>query len=302
MADKIRWEAAKVAGAYAVFGALWILFSDRVLLWLVKDPVRLTELQTYKGWFYVAVTALFLYAWVGRSLKHLRRSETQAGERRRLEALGRLAVGIAHDFNRVLNDQSAALELLELELGPAHPAAIRLKALRTAGQRGRALTHRLRHYLAGRSLQPVALDAATVLRGAEGLLRGLLQPGQRLELDVAPSPTLVDPRALDQVLMNLVKNAAEASPADGLVRVVCRPLPDGTELRVEDSGPGIELERLSRIFEPFYSTKGHHGLGLGLATVKSVVEELKGRVEVTAHPGGGSVFRVTLPAPSGSTV
>jgi signal transduction histidine kinase/CheY-like chemotaxis protein len=231
----------------------------------------------------------------------------------RLEAVGRLAGGVAHDINNMLAVILGEAELLKAELPPDHPGHQAAVEIERAGARSRDITRQLLAFSRKQvaSPRPVALGAH--LAAARSTLDRLVGPERRLAVEVAQDawPARIDPAQLDQVLMNLLVNARDATPAGGLIRIevgnasldeaACRAhagaLPgDYVRLRVVDEGVGMDAATLAQVFEPFFTTKGaHQGTGLGLATVYGIAAQSGGFVTARSAPGQGATFEVHLP-------
>ncbi len=219
----------------------------------------------------------------------------------RVETLGHLAGGIAHDLNNVLGPLMMSLELLELRLGD-DPAARRLvEQLERATQRGAGLVHQLLAYIRGAQGKQAAIAVAPLVDEVGSLLRSTLPPTIRLALEVEDGLGAVrgDPTQLHQVVMNLAVNARDAMPNGGTLRIAAgaHAAEGGPAVRisVSDTGPGIPPEMLREVFEPFFTTKAE-GTGLGLTTVMDIVREHGGTVTVESAGGAGARFDVLLPA------
>lgn len=223
---------------------------------------------------------------------------------RRLEAVGRLAGGVAHDYNNYLMVIMTNLALLE-NRAPAGELA----DIAEAADRASKLTERLLAFARRQPAAPTRLDVAAVLRSMEGLLRQLCRDRVVLEIDGAGdvAPVLVDESELEQVLVNLVANARDAMPDGGTVHLRCGLVtidadadepPRGrcVSLTVRDTGTGMTPEVMQNVFEPFFSTKGERGTGLGLATVHRIVTESEGRITVESAPGAGTTVTILWPA------
>jgi two-component system cell cycle sensor histidine kinase/response regulator CckA len=235
-------------------------------------------------------------------------SERRALEERvrhsqKMEAVGTLAGGVAHDFNNYLLILSGHVELLEAFQRFDGPAKASLDAIKHACERCGVLTQQLLTLSRKRRSQPRRLDAAELVRSMEPALRSLLGATitLRLELERGLAPVLADPSQLDQILMNLVINARDAMEEGGTLTLRLEALPAEQErsewvrLTVRDTGCGIPEELQSRIFEPFFTTKPlGKGTGLGLAIVYGLAQEAGGSIEVESAPGRGSAFHVYL--------
>jgi two-component system, cell cycle sensor histidine kinase and response regulator CckA len=219
----------------------------------------------------------------------------------RMNVVATVGAGLAHDFNNLLTVVTSAAEVARLDANAGRsPVAEDLGAIRDAGQRAAELSTRLMMLARGQHGTAARLDLGTQVRELERLLRALAPPPIRLDVAIGPGPLAVwaDPLEIQQILVNLVANARDAMPAGGELHVA-----SGTEagrsgswLRVSDTGVGMAPEVASRVFEPFFSTKGPgKGTGLGLASVKSIVDALGGRIELETALGRGTTFLIHLP-------
>ncbi len=239
--------------------------------------------------------------------------ESQLQQSQRLEALGQLAGGIAHDFNNLLTSIQGSSELLQSRLGQGDRSLRALQRIEQAASRGAALTQQLLAFSRRQVTQPEPMDLNHAVSEISELTGRLIGDDVELVLDFDPSlPQIVaDPAQLDQVVMNLVVNAGDAMPAGGTLRVSTRTeLVDGQRaasleiapgravvLEVADTGSGMSPQVLSRIFEPFYTTKEvGRGTGLGLSTVYGIVKQNGWGVEVESSQGDGTTFRVWIPS------
>jgi PAS domain S-box-containing protein len=250
---------------------------------------------------------------IARDITGRRALEERLRQAQKMEAVGRLAGGVAHDFNNLLTVINGCGELLQRELPPDGSAAVLLRELRRAGERAAGLTRQLLAFSRKQVLHPVPLGLNDVVREMADLLRRLT--GEDVALDVKLGPALgcvrVDPGQIEQVLLNLVVNARDATPPGGKVTVATAdaevdeaaalPHPDARPgpyvvLSVGDTGCGMDEATRARIFEPFFTTKGPgKGTGLGLAVVHGIVQQSGGFIDVQSAEGRGSTFRVHLP-------
>ncbi len=243
---------------------------------------------------------------VFRDVTEERRREEERSRAQHLESLGILAGGIAHDFNNLLMGISANLEAARRGLPVSHPAYGQLARAEAACFRATQLTRQLLTFAKGGEPSRCRFSLADHLdEWASFPLRG---SNVKLELEVPEGlwPLDADPGQIEQVVTNLVLNARQAMPGGGTARITARNHEVGpghptlapgryVMLEVRDSGHGIPEEHLSRIFDPYFSTK-QTGSGLGLATVHSIVRRHGGTVQVESALGTGSTFRVFLPA------
>jgi PAS domain S-box-containing protein len=244
--------------------------------------------------------------------------EEQLRQAQKMEAIGRLAGGVAHDFNNVLTAILGSADLLSMQLDPQDPKWEEADAIRRAAERGAALTRRLLSFSRPRPAAESVTDLVTVVNGMEPMLRRLIL--DKITITVTAKDTAIPVRAddaqLNQVLMNLVINARDAMPAGGSATIAL----DVAELRdpvapklgvmsgrygtlsVRDTGEGIAPGVLPHLFEPFFTTKSaDQGTGLGLSIVYSIVKSLGGAIEVHSEVGHGATFTVYLPLASDSS-
>src|SRR2546426_3072213 len=242
-----------------------------------------------------------------------RRLEQQLQEAQKLEAVGKLAGGVAHDFNNVLTAILGSAELLLLDSPPGAPTREELDIIRGAATRAQDLIRQLLAFSARQVLQPVVLDLNHLVKNVGKMLRRLIGEDIKLVSDLAPELAAVraDPGQIEQVLVNLAVNARDAMPDGGRLAIksfnaevsegdVSAPnhVPPGryAVLEVSDTGSGMSTETQARIFEPFFTTKAQgKGTGLGLATVYGIVRQSDGHISVESAPGAGATFRVYLP-------
>ena len=232
------------------------------------------------------------------------RANEEQRQAEKMEAIGRLAGGIAHDFNNMLTGILSYSDLILQDLRPADPLRADVEQIRDAGQRAAGLTRQLLAFSRRQLLQPKVLSLNSSVRQLEPMLDRLAGQAVSLEtqLDPALGMALVDPGALEQVLVNLVTNAREAMPQGGQIRIVTANsggsggAPEYVSLWVSDTGSGMDPTVLSHIFEPFFSTKrGGSGTGLGLSTVYGIVEQSGGKITVESTLGEGSTFGIHFP-------
>jgi two-component system cell cycle sensor histidine kinase/response regulator CckA len=241
-----------------------------------------------------------------------RKLEDRLVQSQKMEAVGRLAGGVSHDFNNLLTVITTAAQLLRRRLGERPEVRDILDAAERAGR----LTQQLLTFSRRQLLRPATLDLGQVVEGMLGMLDRMI--GEDLELEAALggelSPVRADPTQVEQVIMNLVVNARDAMPRGGRVRLELDDVELGDELaaavgivagryvrlRVSDTGVGIDERTRPHLFEPFFSTKGPGaGSGLGLATVYGIVTQLGGGISVESAPNEGATFDVFFPAEVG---
>jgi PAS domain S-box-containing protein len=213
----------------------------------------------------------------------------------RLADVGQLAAGAAHDFNNFLQIIHAATWELDAEPQLRQAAIANIQqALGSAEEMTRAMLH----FGSGQTSPAAPVDLSSLLRSMQGPIAHALGRKHRLELSLPDAPSLIvwgSATRLQQALLNLAINARDAMPRGGAIELAATV--DGGEvvLSVHDSGTGMPESVQSRLFTPFFTTKGARGTGLGLRVVRSAVEEHKGRVSVESEPGVGTTFRLRLP-------
>jgi signal transduction histidine kinase/CheY-like chemotaxis protein len=232
---------------------------------------------------------------------------------RKMEALGRLAGGVAHGFNNLLSVIVGYTEILMERVGPGDAALEPLQQIRFAAERAATLTRQLATFGRGRLDQEVSLGLDRAVEALLPTMQRLLT--DRVTLTFAPGAggawIQVDPDQFERALLNIVANARDALHDGGTVKVATRALiladgesstlgllPPGryVEVAVTDSGAGMDDEVRSRLFEPFFTTRHAEGRkGLGLATVYGVVRQASGHIEVDSRPGAGTTVRLYLP-------
>jgi len=271
-------------------------------------------------WERVEIDALRIAAVAFGAAVQREEREAALQQMQRVEALGRMAGGVAHDFNNVLTVASGATEMLAGELGGRGvldtSSQELIEALQQALAQGAGLTRRLLQFSRQRQGQPRDVEVFEALRAATPLLRQILGHEIALELRASPgTPTIhIDPVDLEQTILNLVVNARDAMPSDGKLSLEVDHFetaedhvgPDGVppgrwvRICVRDTGCGMSAEVSERIFEPFFTTKASdRGTGLGLSTVFAIVHGQGGRIAVSTSPGKGSEFRLYFPTTSG---
>jgi signal transduction histidine kinase len=243
--------------------------------------------------------------------KERARLETRLQQARRMETVGALASGISHNFNNILGGILGHAEMAEERLSTDNPSAHNLEAIRRGAEQARDLVHQILAFGGRRDTRRRPVSTKTLVADAASLLHASLPSRIELAMRVTPQAAFVsgEPVQLQQVILNLCNNAAQAMDAAGRVEVDtevheiarARSLTHG-ELQsgryvciaVGDTGRGMDEATLERIFEPFFTTRSA-GNGLGLATVREIVREHGGAINVWSTPGAGSRFEVWLP-------
>ncbi len=245
--------------------------------------------------------------------RHRQGLEKQIHQLQRFEAIGRLAGGVAHDFNNVIGVIMGYSEMLRDKLNSDPKLSALVTAVLKAAERGGTLTRQLLAFSRQQVLEPRVINIQEHMNSIEDLLRRVL--GEDIRLTVSPGGNPVrlraDPAQLEQVIMNLVVNARDAMPSGGSLSIAisdthldaeyCKQNPDTRPgsyvcIAVTDTGCGMSREVVSRLFEPFFTTKeSGKGTGLGLATVYGIVKQSAGHITVYSEVGHGTTFKVYLP-------
>ena len=240
--------------------------------------------------------------------------ERQLRQAQKMEAIGQLAAGVAHDFNNILTVIQGHAGLMQHVLDPASPQRKPLEQISNASNRAAALIRQLLMFSRKQVMQFRYLDLNDTLRNATKMLERLV--GEHVQIDFRPHdalPTIhADSSMMEQIVMNLAVNARDAMPDGGRVTITTSlemihraATPMDPEARAgefvcltfRDSGTGMDTQILSRIFEPFFTTKPvGKGTGLGLSTVFGIVRQHQGWLEVESQPNQGTTFRVYVPA------
>jgi two-component system cell cycle sensor histidine kinase/response regulator CckA len=246
---------------------------------------------------------------VATDVTHHVRLEARLREAQRLEAVGQLAGGVAHDFNNLIAVIANYAAFVRKDLEPGSRAASDVEQIIAAGRRASELTRRLLLFSRRQGGNPEVLSVRRVVESLELLLHRTLGDDVRLTVDCAEDLWEVeaDRGQLEQMLMALAMNAREAMPDGGDLRIAAEnaalrqadnPSPRAIRLTVTDTGRGMAREVAAHAFEPFFTTKAvsGHGVGLGLATVYGIVTKARGQIELESEPGRGTTVTVLLPA------
>ncbi|QJA06506.1 PAS domain-containing protein [Thermosulfurimonas marina] len=226
-------------------------------------------------------------------LKNLERKLLQA---QKMETLGRLTAGLAHDFNNILMGIQGFITLAQMKLGERHPVNSYLRKAYKSSERAAEIVRKLLTFVKKYPQESYPIDLVRFFRESEELLRLTAGEGVRLKLEAPEEPlhVLASEDDLTQILLNLVTNAREAMPQGGELWIGLRKDGQRALLEIEDTGVGIPSENLPHIFDPFFTTK-ELGSGLGLSVVYGLVKALGGEIEVQSTPGKGTLFRIAFP-------
>jgi two-component system cell cycle sensor histidine kinase/response regulator CckA len=255
-----------------------------------------------------------LFSMIARDISRERQLEESVREAQKMEAVGRLAAGVAHDFNNILSAILSFAYVAADELAESGKALHELHEIIAAGKRAAALTGQLLAFGRKQVLRPRVVDVDEALERLLPMLKRLVGEHILVALSLGPGPlrVKVDPTHLEQVLMNLVINARDAMRNGGRLSIDCSflpvadapsssrlklPLGSYVAIAVSDTGSGMDSDTQAHVFEPFFTTKpAGQGTGLGLATVFGIMKQSGGSVHVESTPGRGSAFTVFFPS------
>jgi len=249
-----------------------------------------------------------------------KRAQLQLAEVQRLEAVARLAGGVAHDFNNMLTVIIAGVQLAQAQLPETHPAREDLEEAMSAAQRSALITRQLLAFGRKQATTRVAVNLSHYIDGMLSVLKRLVGEDVELVSELADrlESVEIDSAQIEQILLNLVANARDAMPGGGRITVqtanvvldseyerLHNGVPPGRYvlMSVTDTGSGIPASAMPHIFEPFFTTKAlHRGTGLGLSTVYGIVKHNGGHIWVYSEVGHGTTFKVYLPMVEGTAV
>ncbi|MCF8146020.1 MAG: PAS domain S-box protein [Deltaproteobacteria bacterium] len=306
-----------------------------------QEPVdphrsRTIEVEVYHkdgGTVWIEVTGLFIRDDSGKPVEILlsareiterkraeeekAKLESQLIQVQKMETVGRLAGGVAHDFNNMLGVILGYADLAKRSLAKAHPVLRNLVQIEKAATRSRDITAQLLAFSRKQIINPRVIDLNELVAHTQKLLIRLI--GEHIELSVLPGEDLwtikFDPSQIEQILINLAVNSRDAMPGGGKLvietkniiledsycktHIGCTPGPH-VRLSVSDNGEGMDKEMLQHIFEPFFTTKEvGQGTGLGLATVYGIIKQNNCSINVYSEPGYGTTFNIYVPRASG---
>jgi two-component system, cell cycle sensor histidine kinase and response regulator CckA len=248
-----------------------------------------------------------------RDITERRALEEQLRQSQKLEAIGRLAGGVAHDFNNILMSIMGSADLLLMELGSDDPARGEAAEIKQSIERGAGVTRQLLAFGRRQATRTRLFALGEVVAGMETMLRRLMGPEIEFDVSCGAEPIMVmaDSGQFEQVVMNLVINARDAMPRGGRLTVridtldldeaVAVKLTEGrvgryARLSVSDTGSGMSEQTRAKLFEPFFTTKEQgKGTGLGLSIVYGIVKQSGGYISVASELGRGATFQIYLP-------
>ncbi len=254
---------------------------------------------------------------ITKSEQERKKLQEQLAQAQKMESVGRLAGGVAHDYNNMLSVILGYTELALIKNGAAGPLRSELQEILKAANQSAEITRQLLAFARKQTISPKVLDLNQIVESMFKMFHRLI--GEDIHIGWFPAPKLwpvkIDPTQVEQVLANLCVNARDAISGVGQVTIetrnvavdeaYCADHADASPgefvlLRVSDDGCGMDKETLDRIFEPFFTTKDmDHGTGLGLATVYGIVKQNNGFIDVRSQPGKGTTFGIHFPRHGG---
>ncbi|MCL4234813.1 MAG: response regulator, partial [Deltaproteobacteria bacterium] len=312
-----NWDARLEPGAFRAVGVIPLVHEDRVVGCLTVISFSRDEFAPRRREALVGAAsqiAQTIVRW--RAEKERMRLEEQLRAAAKMEAIGRLAGGVAHDFNNILTSIRGYAELLLRSVREEDPMAEDLQEITKAADRAASLTQQLLAFSRKQIIEPRVIDLNDVIENSARMLKRMI--GEDVDLIWVPdahlTPVRVDPVQMEQVLINLAVNARDAMPDGGRLTIATANAAVDRDyasrnadaspgmyvmMSVRDTGHGMSDEVRERIFEPFFTTKEQgKGTGLGLATVYGIARQNGGFITVDSQPGAGSDFRFYLPAAS----
>jgi signal transduction histidine kinase len=311
LGDVLTNLPAAVALAIAVVRHIAGVFADPVTIVCGMSLVALLLARQFLAVHDVRMLSRTLEARVIERTRALEESQRALITAQRMEAIGRLAGGVAHDFNNVLAAIGGHVDLLRGTLDHAHTAHEDVAAIRDAVHSGSDLARRLLSFAKPVASSPRLVSGGEAVVRAGQLARGLARGRVSVEtrIDENAGDVFIDPVLLDQVLTNLATNGIDAMASKGVLTLEATSIdlstPNGARgpreghyvhFAVSDTGSGMDEATMCRIFEPFFTTKGDgRGTGLGLPTAYAIVTQAGGSISVRSHVGEGTRFDVLLP-------
>jgi len=316
-AEEMAGELVDLLGAQRAVCAPLVV-EDRVIGVLSVLAPDLTESDTSAlGAFGHQIAAAWhtvhLLEELRESVRHLTATQTQLLQAQKLESIGRLAGGIAHDFSNLLTVMQGHAQLALRRVRKAHPAYKHLTEIQTAADRAARMTGQLLAFGRREILQKESLNLNDLISGFSSMLADTLGEHIELRLDLASGLPLtqIDGGALERVLMNLVMNARDAMPEEGVLQIATDTVemegdhpslhPEASpghyvRVTVTDTGVGMDDATMEHLFEPFFSTKEPgSGTGLGLAMAYGIVKQHDGWIDVQSAPGAGTAVSIHIP-------
>ncbi len=269
------------------------------------EDITLTPVRNPQG-------KILQYIGVSRDITLQVKMEEALQQQQKLESMGRLAGGIAHDFNNLLTPILGYLELLMDDSSLSQTARENLMTVRKAAEGAQSLTRELLTFSRKQKVELKPMDLKVLLVDFKEMLERTIRENIQISLKTGDTPLLIqgDDTQIKRVILNLALNAQDAMPQGGTLSIETRPVEldhqwcettPGSKpgqyilLSIADTGSGMSKEILEHLYEPFYSTKGDSGTGLGLSTVYGIIQQHQGYIQVQSEPAQGTIFQLYFP-------
>lgn len=324
----------KITIFYLLAGGLWILFSDKILLILINDRTVLSEFQTYKGWFYVVVTAIILYFFIRKHLnkrrdlerklqehqnhlekivkirtvelestiKHLKETQSHLVQSEKMASLGLLTAGVAHEINNPLNyimgSYSGLKLVLKKQLDEDEKLNKLLKNLKIGVDKAAGIVKGLNQFSRDQESFDETCEIHSILDNCLVMLNSQLNGLIKIERDYAEAlpPCIGNVGKLHQVFINILTNSIQAINTAGKIKISTKTINNSILIEIADTGCGISKEDLPKIFDPFFTTKDPgKGTGLGLAITYNIIKMHNGQLDFTSELTSGTNAKIILP-------
>jgi signal transduction histidine kinase len=345
----------RITLGYLIIGALWIIFSDRAIDALVTDKNLLTTAQTYKGWFYVLITAVLFFLFLKKHLGRLRRTESELERHRdklqdivaektkdldkavrdlhvknevinrrneelrqaikdlqetqaqliqseKMASLGVLTAGVAHEINNPLNYISGGLTGISSAIKEGDTGndstQLYLDSIRQGVERISSIVSGLNNFSRNTDRYDESCNINEILEHCLVMTGNQLSDHIKVVKNFSTHPLIIPGNAgqLHQVFINIILNAVQSIARKGTITITTIAENDSAVIEISDTGCGIEEENLSRITDPFFTTKDPgEGTGLGLSITYNIIKKHKGNISFDSEPNTGTVVKIILP-------
>ena len=325
----------KIIVFYLLAGGLWIIFSDYVLFKIVKSADTISELQTYKGWFYVAITGVMLYYFIKKhltkrrnlehelkkqqdnleikvksrtealeaSVKHLQETQALLVQSEKMVSLGMLTAGVAHELNNPLNYIVGAHKTISQCLDEKQELSQEelreyLSWIKIGAERSKKIVKSLNYFSRDTNNLEEVCCVNIILNDCLLMLQNRYKDRVNITKNFQEDDVLVlgNNGKLHQVFLNVLTNAIDAVQSNGHITITTSASTDEAVVTVTDNGCGMEADTLKSAIEPFFTTKAPgKGTGLGLALTQSIIHDHKGTLDLSSEPGEGTTVQIKLP-------
>ncbi len=274
--------------------------GERILVWSFMELVKNEKGEGYK--IFIRNTDITL----------IRRLQEQLNRVQKLESIGNLASGIAHDLNNIFTPILMGIQVIKNQVQDENLKHV-ISVIEDSAKRGSDLVKQILSFVRGGIKEKISIKIEDVIRGLEKLIRETFPKNIDIKVEISENlhHILGDPTSINQVLLNFCINAKDAMPNGGILTIKAENIyideeyakwnpmskvGDYVVITVADTGKGIPKDIMDKIFDPYFTTKGEKGTGLGLSIVYTIVKEHGGFIDVYSEEGKGTVFKVYIPA------